>query len=419
LNNHRIAIQCLVTIRDIPSVTSLQATQSEQSRIMHYQQPTASSLQKMKVKASPEAPQLPEIAPHVSLHPVPIPEAVRSEAHDELLPQIVGSSEDLSWFSFRATLSEPFEQPDINFLASVEANNATATNRPANKGKQPAQQVSAGPSSQEERPSSSMSAFSFEVSPATRRYYAQALSTEDKAALARGDKNHNLKEWSGKDLIKHHEARKTLVPRVMPKVDKTNALASIEHDTQGALTKMAKKVRKVLRVPRIKVTDTSQEEEATWKPAEHWGIGESSLDLRSSRAPIPAPAPVSPPAAVDEVRQPRNSHIRAASSGDYFSSMPPPRHRHSRRPSPLVSSSGPPSSERVRSPLAREVQFRANPEATFDSFLVPVKQGHKTKLVTPKNSPEGSPNSRPVKQSRLSKMPSMPLLRKRSPEGEE
>jgi hypothetical protein len=379
---------------------------------MHYEQPTVSS--SMKVKASSEAPQLPEIPPHVSLHPVPIPEAARGEARDENLPQVAGSTEDLSWFSFRATLSEPFDQPNLDYLASVETSDAT--NRTANKGKQPASIGSHSP----ERPSTPMSAFSFDVSPKSTRYYAQTLSAEDKSALARGDKGHNLKEWTGKDLVTHHESRKALVPRIMPKVDKTNALAGIEHDkqhSQRALTKMAEKVRRVFRRITITHADKEKEEEPAWLSAEHWQL--SSTDLRSSSVSA-APAPLSPPtlpSAVEE--QPRTSHIRAASSGDYFSSQPPsrPRNRHSRRPSPLASSSSSPpsdSSTRVRSPLAQEVQFRANPTTTFDSFLVPVKEGHKTKLVTSKGSPEGSPKARGSGVNRLSKMPSMPLLRKRS-----
>jgi hypothetical protein len=394
---------------------------------MHYEQPPVSSSQKMKVKASSEAPQLPEIPPHVSLHPVPFSEAARGEAHDVHLPQVAGSTEDLSWFSFRATLSEPFDQPNLDYLASVETSNAT--NCPANKGKQPAQPASSG-SHSPERPSTPMSAFSFEVSPKSTRYYAQALSAEDKSSLARGDKGHNLKEWSGKDLVTHHESRKALVPRIMPKVDKTNALAGIEHDkqhSQRALTKMGEKVRKVFRVPRITIThvDKDKEDEPAWLPAEHWQL--STTDLRSSSvtAPLAPLSPLTPPFAVEE-QPPRSSHIRAASSGDYFSTQPPsrPRNRHSRRPSPLAySSSGPPSdsSTRVRSPLAQEVQFRANPTTTFDSFLVPVKEGHRTKLVTPQGSPEGSPKARGSGVNRLSKMPSMPILRKRSSqrEGEE
>lgn len=44
------------------------------------------------------------------------------------------------------------------------------------------------------------------------RYYAFTLSSNDKVALARGDKNHNLKSWTPKDLILFEETRKDLAP---------------------------------------------------------------------------------------------------------------------------------------------------------------------------------------------------------------
>ncbi|XPS71986.1 hypothetical protein M3J09_004154 [Ascochyta lentis] len=43
------------------------------------------------------------------------------------------------------------------------------------------------------------------------RYYATALTSTDKAALARGDENHNLKSWTPKDMILYEELRKSLV----------------------------------------------------------------------------------------------------------------------------------------------------------------------------------------------------------------
>jgi len=78
-----------------------------------------------------------------------------------------------------------------------------------------------------------MSAFSFEQVPKKKpSYYSQALTEEDKQLLAFGEKNHNHKEWSVKDLVAHHEARGDLVPIAMPTVDKINALAGIEHNKQ-------------------------------------------------------------------------------------------------------------------------------------------------------------------------------------------
>lgn len=102
------------------------------------------------------------------------------------------------------------------------------------------------------RRESATSAFYFEQVPKKMpRYYAQALTEEDKQALARGERNHNHKEWSGKDLVIHHGACKDLVPCVMPQVETINALVSIEHDTkqsQCALAKVKDKVAKALRV---------------------------------------------------------------------------------------------------------------------------------------------------------------------------
>ncbi|KAF1836830.1 hypothetical protein BDW02DRAFT_566606 [Decorospora gaudefroyi] len=113
-------------------------------------------------------------------------------------------------------------------------------------------------------------------------------------------------------------------------------------------------------------------------------------------------------------------HTRAASSGDYFSQTPARRTaHHSRRLSPLATSSGPSSdsSTRVRSPLSQV--FQPNPETTFDSFLQPHKSGkgeafrNAENAKKPKTSPEGS-----LKGKRLSKMPSMPLLSKRTAQRE-
>ena len=44
------------------------------------------------------------------------------------------------------------------------------------------------------------------------RYYTSALTSADQLALARGDKNHNLKLWTPKDVITYEEARKDLIP---------------------------------------------------------------------------------------------------------------------------------------------------------------------------------------------------------------
>lgn len=127
--------------------------------------------------------------------------------------------------------------------------------------------------------------------------------------------------------------------------------------------------------------------------------------------------------------QPRSAHMRAASSGDYFSLQPSYTQRklgsHTRRISPLASSSScssssssssdsssfsspstADSSPRVRSPLAHEIQFRHNPAVTFDSFLAPHKSGKGEAFC-------GAVNARPGGLRSVRKVPSMPLLRRR------
>ncbi|KAA8618365.1 hypothetical protein PtrV1_07794 [Pyrenophora tritici-repentis] len=90
-----------------------------------------------------------------------------------------------------------------------------------------------------------MSAFSFEQATTKKAtYYSHALSSSDKLALAHGEKNHNHKEWTPKDLVTHHEARKDLVPGgVMPKMDKVRALAGIECDRQDSRRALAQEVK--------------------------------------------------------------------------------------------------------------------------------------------------------------------------------
>ena len=44
------------------------------------------------------------------------------------------------------------------------------------------------------------------------RYYTSALTSADRLALARGDKNHNLRPWTPKDALIYEEARKDLMP---------------------------------------------------------------------------------------------------------------------------------------------------------------------------------------------------------------
>jgi hypothetical protein len=322
--------------------------------------------------------------------------------------------QDSSVTTFTATLQQCFEPLDPNFLTSFEDLTYRSTNTDLQfQGHR--------------RPSTPDSMWSYTpIRKPLSRYYAEALSAEDKQALAQGEKNHNLREWSGEDLVTHHDARKGLVPHVMPKVEKSHALAGIEYDkqhSQRALSKMPEKVRHIFRRPRSSLTiDNAKDDEDA--RAHSGQYSQSTYDLRSSETSH------TPSFQEDAEPHPhRHPHARAASNGDYFSQSSGRRTSayNTRRISPLASTSGPASSNsstRIGSPLSQEVRFRANPETTFDSFLAPHKSGkgevfhdseNAMKVKTPKasHSPSPSPNLM-AKARRLTKMPSMPLLRRRS-----
>jgi hypothetical protein len=294
--------------------------------------------------------------------------------------------------SFNQTPRGSFEQLNGRFLTSFEADSTADT------GANDEQQTSTKAQLHESRESSVV--FATQQMHKMARYYATALSKDDIQALVRGEKNHNLKQWLPKDLVIHHESRKDLVPRVMPKVEKIIALADIEHGRRYSQRAMIKteektmdKVRRTFRLPRIKVTTYNGKEDHEFTSVQ------SALDFCStSSSPVELPP------------SPSRNHTRSASSSDYFSHRPAHQTTtsHHRRISSLALSSGPSSdsSTRVRSPLAQEIQHRHNPEVTFDSFLAPHKSG---KGETFHDTVDAKPQA-----PRLGKMPSMPHLRKRT-----
>ncbi|KAH8730393.1 hypothetical protein GQ44DRAFT_768177 [Phaeosphaeriaceae sp. PMI808] len=85
------------------------------------------------------------------------------------------------------------------------------------------------PHSIQSSPNSSL--LSSTTSPPRPRYYHTALSQEDKTSLSRGVNNQNLATWSAADSRKHHDARKSLVPRGVDGACETEALRRIEHDS--------------------------------------------------------------------------------------------------------------------------------------------------------------------------------------------
>lgn len=90
------------------------------------------------------------------------------------------------------------------------------------------------------------------------RYYRHALSSEGKAALCRGELNHNLQVYSPDDIIKHHESRKSLVPQGVGanKLHKMEAFAKIEEDKQHSQRAFDEKVRGKAVLPRFRFTNS-------------------------------------------------------------------------------------------------------------------------------------------------------------------
>lgn len=80
-----------------------------------------------------------------------------------------------------------------------------------------------------------------------QRYYADGsknLTQEDRSALAVGEENHNLSPWTQTDLLQHLQDRKELLPTNMPKMEKIDTLATIEHDIKDQQRVIAKGEKK-------------------------------------------------------------------------------------------------------------------------------------------------------------------------------
>lgn len=260
------------------------------------------------------------------------------------------------------------------------------------------------------------------------RYYDHALSQGDHDALIRGEHNHNLRAYTPRDVIMHHESRKELVPQGTAGTDKLRkmeAFAKIEQEQQHSQQVLERnKVRRASNLPAFRLTDEHGRDTRMTYRAYHAQVSQSMYDLNAARARESKRLTIVPPGVSRQFSfqatppaMSRLSHIRAASGDDYFSSCPVAHQQTSSPPSPG------PSTPRVRSPLAppQPSVRRHNPSATFDSFLVPHKTGKgeafrgtstakKPKAIKEKGS---SSSMQPVTNTlrRISMMPSMQSLK--------
>ncbi|KAJ4297545.1 hypothetical protein N0V90_005437 [Kalmusia sp. IMI 367209] len=244
------------------------------------------------------------------------------------------------------------------------------------------------------------------------RYYAHALTGEDKVALAIGEKNHNLREWTADDLVQYQVSRIELVPYNDNRQEVIEVLMDEKHGSERFLLKSEQHVRHLTGFPltKLDLVSESKQKETCTQQTRHV-VSHDMVDLRTVSMPNPNPSPTTPslpkPPAVSGTQQQRHSAYGGlGSSAEYFSKKPG---RKSMTPSPRSSDSSH-NSGHIRSPLAPDGRpYIRRADVTFDTFLEPHASG---KGETYRDS-EHSKKKEPQGLRRLSKMTSMPKLRKR------
>lgn len=250
------------------------------------------------------------------------------------------------------------------------------------------------------------------------RYYSYALSEEDKQALSVGEKNHNLKEWAPKDLLKYQASRVDLVPHCANRGD---MIASVLEDWLQSEKLLENQVSGFWGTQSMKMTPVPPARMVTYRKQTHRAASQSMVDLRASSTPISTPSPLSPtplsPQSLQVSRSYLNTHSRNVSVGDYFGPRPAlsPSARHSNA-STLTNTTAASRTRNRRMP--RRQPHQRKEDVTFDTFLVPHTSGKGEAYRGADNAKKEDEqnDSSPTFESsgrRLSKMPSIPALRKR------
>jgi hypothetical protein len=270
------------------------------------------------------------------------------------------------------------------------------------------------------------------------RYYSFALSDEDKHSLAVGEKNHNLKDWKPMDLLHYHDARAELVPYCDNRVEILTALAEDKRRSEQFLLRFAdtplfkdrnsqaatdRNVRQSLGMPAVRLDPphiekiaTYHEKQAYQHPSLERSTTQSMVDLRIPSSPGPMP-PSRPSAFVErQFSFSREGHLnlpvhsRRASFDNHLANQHARHISVQSRNSSLSTA----NSSGLQSPLVYE--YKRN--VTFDSFLVPHVSGkgetvRDTKYAAENKGKKPDGSSEASRMKRLSKMPSVPLMRKR------
>jgi hypothetical protein len=229
-----------------------------------------------------------------------------------------------------------------------------------------------------------------------KRYYSYALAEEDKTALAVGELNHNLREWTPEGVRQFHDSRLDLIHPGPPGQKETIAQIMDEREksekTMGSTKRVSYMRRSLFR--RNTVGNAYWTSNVNLRQA-----FQSTQDVRRSSAPVlPAPgSPMSPQSSISQTSTPTLIFTPAEGDGalaeededdedtqlaqvpgrtyDYFA------HPTSRKPSSASSqaqrSAGDRVSAYIASPLRphatpyRVPNHRPRPDRTFEAFLVP------------------------------------------------
>ncbi|KAL1605375.1 hypothetical protein SLS60_004923 [Paraconiothyrium brasiliense] len=270
--------------------------------------------------------------------------------------------------------------------------------------------------------------------PVSRRYYSSSLSDEDRTALAIGELNHNLREWTGNKLVQYHVSRIELVPYTDKRQEIIAVLLDEKRGGERFMLKSAQQAKRFVGSPLTKLEMIKEVEAYNVQTRDE--DSRAMVDLRTVSTPSLPLSPISPtpqfsqesfPFPVVEAQNMRKSTFGSVQNSGSRPPLSPVDH------SPYTSESSRDSSRnrgraRDRRPLVRKADRNPNrilsslaPDAlpyfpkadvTFDTFLAPHASGkgetHRDSIYVKKDE-----ESRSFPR-RLSKMASMPQLKKRA-----
>lgn len=272
------------------------------------------------------------------------------------------------------------------------------------------------------------------------RYYSVVLSDEDRTALATGELNHNLKVWSDRDLVQHHTSRIELVPWTNKRQAAIAKILDEKRDSERLALKSARQAKRSVsshfkKLGTVKETETHDvqaRDEVVYSTPNFRAVSTPSLLLAPTSPPLRRSQEYFPVPIIEsennrwsiysgisnrdddfDIQSGHSTAVRSPSITESSQDLSLHRGRAPVRP-PLVRRADHSASQLRMSRALDYPQYEPNPHVTFDSFLAPHISGkgetHRESVHARK---EEEPRSLP---RRLSKMASMPQLKKRTSE---